>query len=76
MLIPYLVRRTGFATFLIITAVFTLLSYFSCVLVYESTKLLPGNFKMRQKTDFESLLSAHMNQKSLAVVLSKHLYML
>ena len=48
-------------TFSIIATVFALISYFSCILVYESTRLLPGNFKMRQKTDYESLLSAHMN---------------
>jgi integral membrane sensor domain MASE1 len=31
---------------------------------------------MRQKTDFESLLSSHMTQKSLSVVISKQLYLI
>jgi hypothetical protein len=44
--------------------------------VYESLRLMPGNYKLRQRNkDFESLLSSHMTQKSLAVILTKHLYL-
>ncbi len=42
----------------------------------ESTRLLVGNFKMRQKIDFESLLSSQMTQKSLAVSFTRQLYLL
>lgn len=75
-LLPYAVKRAGIVSFLVIMTVLTLLSYFTSVLVYESTRLLLGNYKMRQKTDFESLLSSHSTNKSLAVVISKHIYLI
>jgi hypothetical protein len=75
-LIPYVVKRSGWLSFSLITLAFSFLSYFSCSLVYESMRLVPGNFKLKQRNqDFESLLSAHMTSKSLAVILSKHLYL-
>ena len=75
-LIPYLVRRTGWASFTAITVIFTLLSYFSSILVYESTRLLTGNYKLRQKTDYESVLCSHMTHKSFAVVIARQLYLI
>ena len=71
-----MVRRAGWVSFSVIITLFTLLSYFTSVLVFESTRLLIGNYKMRQKIDFESLLSSHMTQKSLSVVISKQLYLI
>ncbi|CDW90104.1 UNKNOWN [Stylonychia lemnae] len=69
-------RRAGWVTCSIVFTILTLLSYFCCILVYESTRLLIGNYKMKQKVDFESLLSSQMTQKSLAVSFTRQLYLL
>lgn len=74
-LIPFLIRRAGWATCSLVFLVMTLLSYFSCILILESTRLLIGNYKLKQKVDFESLLSAHMTQKSLAVSFTRQLHL-
>lgn len=55
--------------------VLTILSYFCCILVRESIRLLIGNYKMKQKIDFESLLSSQLTQKSLAVSFTRQLYL-
>jgi hypothetical protein len=74
-LLPFLIRRAGWATCSAVFIILTLLSYFACILIFESTRLLIGNYKMKQKIDFESLLSAHMTQKSLAVSFTRQLYL-
>lgn len=75
MILPFLFKRAGWAVCSLVFLVVTLLSYFSCVLVFESTRLLIGNYRMKQKIDFESLLSSHMTQKSMAVSFTKQLYL-
>mmetsp|Transcript_25460 Transcript_25460/g.24791 ORF Transcript_25460/g.24791 Transcript_25460/m.24791 type:complete len:176 (-) Transcript_25460:339-866(-) len=75
-LYPYIFHRAGYVTCIGFLIFFSWLSYFTCELVFESTRLLIGNYKMRQKVDFESLLSSQMAQKSLAVSFSRTLYII
>ena len=53
-----------------------LLSYLCSILVFESTRLLTGNYKMKHKVDFESLLSSHITSKSLVVSFTRQLYLI
>lgn len=57
-MLPFIVKRAGWAPCAAVFAVMTLLSYLCCILVFESTRLLIGNYKLKQKVDFESLLTS------------------
>lgn len=57
-------------------SIMTILSYFSSILIFETIRLQIGNYKMKQKMDFESLLSSHLTQKSVAVQFTRQLYLI
>jgi hypothetical protein len=75
-LLPYAAKRAGSISFTIIMPLFSLISYFTCVLTFETTRLLLGNYKMKQKTDYESLISSNMTSNSIAVLIGKQLHLL
>jgi len=74
-LLPYVFARAGWGTCMTVSAILALLSYFCCLLIFESSRLQKGNFKMRQKIDFESLLSSELVSKSLAVSFARQLFL-
>ena len=44
---PYAAKRSGWVSYAVILGLFSLLSYFASILIYETTRLLLGNYKMR-----------------------------
>lgn len=74
-MLPFIIRRAGWVTCSLVFILLTLLSYFCCTLVYESTRLLIGNNRLKQKVDLDSLLSSQLTAKSLAVSLTRQLYL-
>ena len=56
--LPFLFRRAGWVTCIVLLLFLQCLGAFASVLVYECIRLLLGNYRMRQQgVDFESLFA-------------------
>jgi len=71
---PFLFKTAGIGTSMASVILMSLVSYFMCKLTFESSRLCPGNYKLKQKNDFEQLLSSHITSRQEFVQFAKFLY--
>lgn len=75
-MLPFIFKHAGYMVCFWTLLFMSVLCYFCSKLIFETTRLYPGNYRIKKSIDFETLLSANLTSKSLAVGFSKHLLLL